>query len=468
MPPFILPGAFSSQPNRVPRAALTFWSRLEPSPFSPDMVTSLQAEVADPAWFLARQWQYGEFQAEDAGSPVMVRLEGEQATLSRYAAAPLRGNLAAAAVDYDHTQLPPELQVEREAVRASHLRNAIDAACLLMRLLQAGAPTVADKLRTVYRLSVPTVAEPDVDREADEWSELLEAGVPDARAIATALAAALRPDGTLGSLPAALGASQAEAKAALPIMARWLAWYTEAIWKCMSAPAWYPARQEYAFAMSAQLAAGEIALVADEYTDGRIDWHTFRAAELSLGQPSSPRPSTTVRMRPMLPAPVEYAGKPADRFWEFEDEAVSFGAVDAAVTDLTRMLLVEFALVYGNDWFVVPVELPVGSLFRIASFKVLDAFGVESTIGPSRNESGTHWSMWTLSAAPRLRRSFAIVLSHSALGATLDGEPMERAGAGTTKWPTWRGDRAPHCGCDGRRRRARARGAASGRVDRAR
>ena len=31
------------------------------------------------------------------------------------------------------------------------------------------------------------------------------------------------------------------------------------------------------------------------------------------------------------------------------------------------MLLVEFALAYGNDWFVVPIELDVGSVYRTRS-----------------------------------------------------------------------------------------------------
>jgi len=50
---------------------------------------------------------------------------------------------------------------------------------------------------------------------------------------------------------------------------------------------------------------------------------------------------------------------PAARFWEFEDAQVYFGAIDAGPTDILRLLLVEFALSYGNDWFVIPVELDV-------------------------------------------------------------------------------------------------------------
>ncbi len=72
-------------------------------------------------------------------------------------------------------------------------------------------------------------------------------------------------------------------------------------------------------------------------------------------------------MRTTIPAPVTYRGMPAARFWEFEDARVDFGAVDAAPQDLARMLLVEFAITYGNDWFVMPIDLDVGSLCTDAS-----------------------------------------------------------------------------------------------------
>ena len=313
---------------------------------------------------------------------------------------------------------------------ASGYRMAqFDAGCQLLRMLQAAAPAVAEAVRAAYRLSIPPIDDEEVDREAAAWAAFLQADIPDARAAAAALRAEQRPDGTLGRLPGALNVSVADAAAALPVVQRWLTWYADAISEAESTPsAWNPQRQEYAFATSAQMSGGEVVIVADEYTDGRVDWHTFRAVGgMSLGQPSPPRPSTNVRARPMLPAPVEYPGKPADRFWEFEDAAVSFGAVDAAATDLTRMLLVEFALVFGNDWFVVPLELPVGSLFRLTRFTVRDAFGVVSPVAVSRSDTGSPWTMWTLSAAPDAPATIRdLFLLAPALGSTLEGEPVER------------------------------------------
>src|SRR5215218_8117629 len=65
-------------------ASITSWMRLEPRSRNAEMNTSLQARIYDPLWLPARQWQLGEFQGEDNGSPVMARWRAEAARLTRY------------------------------------------------------------------------------------------------------------------------------------------------------------------------------------------------------------------------------------------------------------------------------------------------------------------------------------------------------------------------------------------------
>src|SRR5438552_10870653 len=66
-------------------SSITSWTRLEPHCRDADMRATLGARVFDPLWMLTRQWQVGEFQAEDAGMPVMARLRGTSALFSRCA-----------------------------------------------------------------------------------------------------------------------------------------------------------------------------------------------------------------------------------------------------------------------------------------------------------------------------------------------------------------------------------------------
>jgi hypothetical protein len=63
---------FDVEASRFTKLALTWWNRLEPRPRSPEVADTLAAKIRDPLWMLTRQWQFGEFQGEDAGSPAWV------------------------------------------------------------------------------------------------------------------------------------------------------------------------------------------------------------------------------------------------------------------------------------------------------------------------------------------------------------------------------------------------------------
>ncbi len=107
------------------------------------------------------------------------------------------------------------------------------------------------------------------------------------------------------------------------------------------------------------------------------------------------RPETLSRT--LLPSPLRFPGIAADRWWEFEDSSVNFSRIEGDPDELMRLLLVQFALVYSNDWFVMPVNLSPGALYRPKSLVVTDAFG-ERTLVP-------HYT--TVDPAPRDWRVFA-------------------------------------------------------------
>ena len=71
----------------------------------------------------------------------------------------------------------------------------------------------------------------------------------------------------------------------------------------------------------------------------------------------------------------------ADRWWEFEDAQVNFNRIEGDPDELLRLLLVQFALVYSNDWYNLPIDAVAGSLYRVQSLVVTDAFG-ERTLVP--------------------------------------------------------------------------------------
>jgi hypothetical protein len=399
--------------------ALRMWSRLEPLPLSTDLAAALQSAVADPLWLLARQWQFLEFAGEDAGTPIEVRVDGLAARLSRYLPGTLDAQASARARDYSDAELPLEVLVEAEPVRAAHPRLAAEAGLHLRRMLRAAdMPAVADDVVAAYPLDLPVAIPGDT---AADWLELARGRAIDARALAADLTPLRGADGRLAELPTRLPVPVAHRDATRIVLERWLAWYSaDIVEPAVSEPgAWNTHRMEYAFAVAAQTRDGEVALVADEYTDGNLDWQSVSRTDGELGEPRPARDEMGLSLRPTLPAPVGYVGKPAERFWEFEDAAVSLGAIDAGPTDLARLLLAEFALVYGNDWFVVPVRLPVGSLFRTTSFAVRDTFGVVTHIERSDDGDGhRRWSVFEVAGADGF-------LLAPTLADALAGEPLE-------------------------------------------
>ncbi len=89
-----------------------------------------------------------------------------------------------------------------------------------------------------------------------------------------------------------------------------------------------------------------------------------------------PRPAEKVTA---IPTPVRYAGMPASRWWAFEEGDVHFGDIAAAPGDLGRLLLADYVTVYGNDWYSIPLRLPLGTVSQVLDLKVYDTMGGGST-----------------------------------------------------------------------------------------
>ena len=80
------------------------------------MGRTVSARLFDPVWLMTRQWQMGEFQGEDTGSPVAARVRATNASVTRYAlgqppSSPTTGTR------YDATRTPLETVVERRVMR---------------------------------------------------------------------------------------------------------------------------------------------------------------------------------------------------------------------------------------------------------------------------------------------------------------------------------------------------------------
>ena len=132
-----------------------------------------------------------------------------------------------------------------------------------------------------------------------------------------------------------------------------------------------------------------------------------------------------------IPVPLTYPGMPAHRYWEIEDGRVDFGAIQAGSTDVVRMLLTDFALVYGDDWFLVPLDVPVGVVHRITSMEVRDTFGITSTVTPTVGELSAattahrQWAMYRTTGVGGPDLGLDVLFVPPALAMTTSGPPIE-------------------------------------------
>jgi len=159
----------------------------------------------------------------------------------------------------------------------------------------------------------------------------------------------------------------------------------------------------------------------------RDDWYTFdysAGATLALANEDPPQPAT-MRELNMIATPLRYPGMPADRLWQFEDGQVNLGMLETQVHDLARLAFVEFATVYGCDWFVVPIDVDTGSYTTLDDLTYLTTFGERFRVNPASDAGRSgRFRMFQVSIAGQDATLPGLLVPPSARG-TLEGRSLE-------------------------------------------
>ena len=373
--------------------SITRWNRIEPRVRDPSL-PGLEARLADPLWLLARQWQLGEFTGEDAGSPIAARIEAHVGMLSRLASGVVSGRIDGP--HYDPHNQPLEAVVEREPVlqaRSRNVRLAGEAGLAWWRALDAVDLTHRREDYLLHWAIRPLTDDEraTLDDTTARRADLLAGRVPDGVRLRDAFVD-VRARG--GERPAAPrydeGWERVAVRKAIDAFLAWWAALDDDAADADPQSCWAGSRLEYQFTTSGVVDGHELVLTAPEYTGGALDWSTFDIGSSSASlMADGLDDDSSALMRTALPAPAAYRGMPAPRYWELEDAAVSFGAIDAGREDLNRLLLTDFALLYGNDFFVVGLDLAVGALCRIDKIVVTDTFGGRWRIASVEKLDGT-------------------------------------------------------------------------------
>jgi hypothetical protein len=415
-------------------ASITSWTRLEPNVRDAQMATGARAGVFDPLWFLTRQWQMGEYQAEDAGMPVVATLRATSAPLTRRYLGAIPANTRVDATRYDAMARPLEVAIEARPTNhlveggESNISLALEAGSHFLRIL-AAKPVNADyrpKLLKAFGFLPPAS-----DTGSSPYLVRLIGRAIDGRR----LAAGIRAHGeTAFASNADLGFASGDRAEVRESATDWLAWY-DSFFGAPDGDAWIEDRLEYGVSVASRLSADpydEFTLTALEYDGGDLGWSDFDLdREVNLGSIDDRAFAQSVTT--VIPAPVTVPGAPAPRFWEIE-QGLSYADLSAGPTDLARLMMIEYSSSYGNDWFVIPVDLPVGTVTRTDSLVVTDSFGVRALMRPigDRALPKPYWGMWQLDY---IRRPGGELMTEPAsnlfflpasLPSVLEGQALER------------------------------------------
>ncbi len=415
------------------KPAIITWNRLEGRPRLEDFDRSLRAEVRDPYWMICRQWQFGEFRSEDTGSAVKAKVQVETAHINRYAPA------NDVARSYDDS-IPLEVRVEREPL-AFTLATRVQIGRHFTKLAAARwSDQIRDKYLAEYPIEAPAA---DSEKEAylnsnsraHAYHTAVMGRFVDGEKLLTAIS-----NGDHDNFVSGLGLSTAISNDLLETASALTEWFN----RLYSSPkpnenvAWRPSRLEYRFACSApskRAGVGQTVLLSEEYPGGHLDWPAFdidqRDSAALKDADGAEIPEINSNLNDpisFLPAPIEYGGMPNVRWWQFEDRKTDFGQIQASTTDLALLMLAEFALIYGNDWSLVPYDLQVGSLAKVLGIVVTDVFGVRTFIrraGTRSDEGWQHWNMYNLKNTDETAGVAPYLLLPPAIARREEGKPIE-------------------------------------------
>lgn len=366
----------SAAAARYPVLSPPAWTRLEPQTLSGEPAQALAARIHDPLWLLARQWQFGEFDGEDAGTPVAVDLSAHGRPLN-----------ALMPQGHDAHALGPadliEPEVEAEPFSGASLRDRVEAGALLAAMLSDAGADVRDALIAACPLSLPAGPGPIEPM----WAILRRKGID-----GTAAAKQIEDSSFSGTWGGDIGASGKQAAQ------DWLDWFRTNIEP--SAPAsdsWQQARLEYDFSIRAGIAADQRILRAPQHDGGAVDWYSFDHENRPvLTMASDAGAQTSAQIAATVHATrLRYSGMPNSRLWRFEDGQVNFGMVEVQPHDLTRVAFLDFATVHADDWLVAPLDVPRGTLVEMDSVTYRTTFNESFTVA-NGNTGPTDFELFTL------------------------------------------------------------------------
>ncbi|MGK0363092.1 MAG: hypothetical protein ACI85O_000133 [Saprospiraceae bacterium] len=397
--------------SKAIKSSIVMPNRLEGNPRIEDFGRSLRAEMKDPLWTLCRQWQFGEFIGEDAGTACETRILGEHRS-------PVEIEIKNKSIAYDAKDAPLEMLVERE-IPTPTLHLKCQAGQQWLRFLkQNSLKSYGSVFKKKYPISSSALKN---DREGRYLETALEGLYPNGIAIINDIKSGKFEDwiNTASEVK-----SDADKEKLLEVTPLFLNWYHTLYQQPeKDESAWIPERLEYNFSLSTEENSSH-KLVAEEYSSGHLDWYSFN----QKGKMGSPK-EEKCNVQTFIPMSLKYAGMPHPRYWQMEENTTDFGKSDASPTSLISLLLAHYGLTYSNDWFVIPYEMKVNTICDLRGIVVKDVFGVHTIIEPTIKDPEKKWHEFALFHQTELdgnTKNRSLFYLPPSVGKLMKGKPLEK------------------------------------------
>ena len=405
-----------SRADKFKRPNVRNYNRIEGNPRSAEFDRNLKMEVRDPLWFLCRQWQFGEFQGEDAGTAYQANVMGIHTT---------PGNLTLAngkKLDYT-VDKPLEMVIEREAIDPTIFLRAQMGRHLGKILKKNGIKKYLKQLREDFPID-QTIDEDDL--EGNYFAKSIQGLIPDGFKIYESIQGQQfkswyenHPQITANHHSGLADASD-----------EFVNWF-HTLYQQPSKDefAWIPEHLEYGFSLDSKVNnSKKRTLISDQYASGHLDWKDFdqEIKNTRSGLADLKAPKEVVQT--FIPTPLKFSGMPHPRLWQLEDGNTDFGKLDASPTSIMNLLLAEYGLTYSNDWFVLPYELDINTICQIKGIRVTDVFGQELYIRPAVEDPEMNWQQFAQfhqTERDNATRNESLFYLAPAVGKLMEGEDLE-------------------------------------------
>ena len=386
------------------------WQKLEPHSRNQDFSTGIRATVHDPLWMLTRQWQLGEFEGEDSGSPIYVKVDNRQDKISQV----LQNDDKV--FDYDDS-IPLEVFVERTRLEVAtdggsggnnteeedkelqldlqmQVRLGLQFQREMDTLLKDVPGNPADLRRFKRFLAQDQELRFELNDRQNEYEveitkkfvSLVKGRVINIYKATTNLdspALLLKKTEQYfanipNSNPSVPGAVKKAMQLALENLKNW--WYgnrkqNNAVNRgeepFFERPPenfslWNPRQLEYDFKVqitpkdTSGNFKGKLILDASGYKEDHLDWYSFTVSSESTTDRLELTPLTQSEPYSIATS-LRFAGMPEKRWWNFENRYIDFGSISPKKNNIASILLMEFGLVYSPDWFIIPHLMASGN-----------------------------------------------------------------------------------------------------------